>query len=212
MALLAIEIDRVAKRPGEPETFAGSMRELRERTAEISTEIRNLSHQLHSSKLEVLGLVEAVRGHCQEIQAQSVNVRFHDDNVPRSLPHDVELCLFRIVQEALNNVVRHSGAREAEVTLRANGDVLVLSVADLGRGFDERERGGSGRVGAGQHARAPAAHRWRAHRPLRARSGHHDHRARAHPGSGARRPSPQSAWRRSLGQSFTLSSSGQRAS
>ena len=68
---------------------------------------------------EMLGLVAALRGHCQELLAQGVQARFHDENVPRSLPQDVELCLFRIVQEGLNNVVKHSGAREAHVTLLA---------------------------------------------------------------------------------------------
>jgi signal transduction histidine kinase len=139
IALLAIEIDAAARTPGgSPATVARSMRELSQRTAEISTEIHNLSHRLHSSKLEMLGLVAALRGHCQELLAQGIQARFHDENVPRSLPRDVELCLFRIVQEALNNVVKHSGAREAHVTLRWTGDVLLLSVTDAGRGFDER--------------------------------------------------------------------------
>ena len=114
------------------------MHELRQQAVEISTEIHNLSHELHSSKLEVLGLVEALRGHCHELLARGIKVSFHADNVPQTLPHDVQLCLFRIVQEALNNVVKHSGAREAQVTLRATGDVIELSVTDAGRGFDER--------------------------------------------------------------------------
>jgi signal transduction histidine kinase len=138
MALLANEIDAVALRPGlPPATVARSMQELRKRTAEIATEIHNLSHRLHSSKLEMLGLAAAIRGHCQELLAQGVHVHVHDENVPALLSHDVELCLFRIVQEGLNNVVKHSGVREAHVTLRASKDVLVLSVADMGRGFDE---------------------------------------------------------------------------
>jgi len=145
IALLAIEIDAVALnvvRP--PATLAQSLHELRERTAQISSEIHNLSHRLHSSKLEMLGLVAALRGHCQELLAQGIDAHLEDENVPRSLPPDVELCLFRIVQEALNNVVKHSGTREAHVTLRAADDVLVLSITDFGRGFDERRATGSG--------------------------------------------------------------------
>jgi signal transduction histidine kinase len=64
-------------------------------------------------------------------------VHFSDGGVPWSVSHDVELCLFRIVQEALSNVVKHSGAREAYVMLSSTRDELVLSVADSGRGFDE---------------------------------------------------------------------------
>jgi signal transduction histidine kinase len=138
MALLAIGIEEVAMRPGHsPAKVARSMRELHQRTSDISTEIHNLAHRLHSSKLEALGLAAALRGHCQELVAQGVHVKFHDENVPRALPHEVELCLFRIGQEGLSNVVKHSGTRDAQVTLRATGDVLLLSVADSGRGFDE---------------------------------------------------------------------------
>ena len=138
VALLAIEIEQVAMKSGEPPAaMARSMRRLGERTAEISTEIHNLSHRLHSSKLEALGLVSALRGHCQELLAQGLRAHFLDENVPRSLPDDVELCLFRIVQEALTNVVKHSGVREAHVTLNGTNDALLLRVVDFGRGFDE---------------------------------------------------------------------------
>ena len=79
----------------------------------------------------------ALRGHCQELVAQGVHVKFHDENVPRSLSHEVELCLFRIGQEGLSNVVKHSGTRDAQVTLSTTGDALRLTVADSGRGFDQ---------------------------------------------------------------------------
>jgi len=129
----------VARTPeGSAATVARAMLELSQRTGEISTEIHNLSHRLHSSKLEMLGLVAALRGHCQELLTQGVHAHFHDENVPRSLPPDAELCLFRIAQEGLNNVVKHSGVREASVTLRAADGVLTLSIVDAGRGFDER--------------------------------------------------------------------------
>jgi signal transduction histidine kinase len=60
-------------------------------------------------------------------------------DVPASLAPDVQLCLFRVVQEGLNNVVKHSGAREAQVMLSGTGDTLLLRIADSGRGFDEAE-------------------------------------------------------------------------
>jgi signal transduction histidine kinase len=139
MALLSIEITQVTKGLGETaEPLARSIRELGQRAGAISTEIHNLSHRLHSSRLEALGLAEAVRGHCDELCAQGIHASFHDENIPRSLPHSVELCLFRIVQEGLNNVVKHSGAREAQVALRAKGEVIQLTIADFGHGFDER--------------------------------------------------------------------------
>jgi signal transduction histidine kinase len=116
---------------------ARSLRRLGERTAEISAEIHNMSHRLHSTKLVALGLAAAVRGHCREVEAYGVQVHYSEVGVPRSVSPDVELCLFRVVQEGLTNVVKHSGAPEAHVTLSATRDALLLSIADLGRGFDQ---------------------------------------------------------------------------
>jgi PAS domain S-box-containing protein len=138
MAMLAIEIEQVTVQSARsPATVEGSMRHLGERTAEISTEIHNMSHRLHSTKLEALGLAAAVRGHCREVQAHGVQVHYSEGGVPRSVSPDVDLCLFRVVQEGLTNVVKHSGAPEAHVTLSVTRDALLLSIADLGRGFDQ---------------------------------------------------------------------------
>ena len=140
LALLSIEIEQMAAQPVRSTTvLARSMRELGERAAEISTEIHNMSHRLHSSKLDALGLAAAVRGHCREVLAQGLQVDFSEAGVPTSISHDVQLCLFRIVQEGLNNVVKHSGAGQARVTLVGTGEALVLSVADFGRGFNEAD-------------------------------------------------------------------------
>ena len=139
MALLAIEIEQIASQAGRSQQMARAMRELGERTAEIASEIHTMSHRLHSSKLEALGLSAAVRGHCREVLAQGVRVEFWEVDVPASLAPDVQLCLFRVVQEGLNNVVKHSGAREAQVMLSGTGDTLLLRIADSGRGFDEAE-------------------------------------------------------------------------
>ncbi len=180
MALLSIGIEQVAAESvRSPATMARSMRDLSERTVEISTEIHNLSHRLHSAKLEALGLVAAVRGHCREVLAQGVQVHFSEVGVPGSLSPDVQLCLFRIVQEGLSNVVKHSGASEAHVTLSGMRDALRVRIKDSGRGFDHGCRGRSGRVGAREHARASAAGRRRADHQVPSRSRHYDRRARA---------------------------------
>src|SRR6185295_4000083 len=89
----------------------------------------------------------AVRGHCREILKHGIQVYFSEADVPESVPNDAKLCLFRIVQEGLTNVVKHSGAREAHVTLKGSGDELQLRIADFGCGFDEAaaaDRGGLG--------------------------------------------------------------------
>jgi PAS domain S-box-containing protein len=141
VSLLAIEIEQVAMT-----SVAGSLRQIGARTAEISSEIHNLSHRLHSVKLEALGLAVAVQGHCRELRGQGLQVTSVVENVPGALSYEVALCLFRVVQEGLNNVIKHSGAGAAQVMLRGTNDALLLSIADSGRGF---ETDVSGRAGLG---------------------------------------------------------------
>ncbi len=83
LALLSVEIEEVAIKSEDRVTGTESMRQLGARTAEISTEVHNLSHRLHSAKLDALGLQAAVRGHCRELQAQGLRVECLTDNVPR---------------------------------------------------------------------------------------------------------------------------------
>jgi signal transduction histidine kinase len=147
MSLLAIEIEQLAMASQHRAALAESLQQLGARTAGISTEIHNLSHRLHSAKLEALGLETAVQGHCRELRAKGLQVHCLAENVPAGLPYQVALCLFRIVQEGLNNVLKHSDTREAQVTLAGTGDGLSLMIADSGRGFDEAAaaiRGGLG--------------------------------------------------------------------
>jgi signal transduction histidine kinase len=96
-----------------------------------------LSHELHPFKLEVLGLVPSVRGLCREFSQQHhMQVEFVHRDVPAKLPRDVALSFFRIVQESLRNVVKHSGVAEAKVELSGAGDRVDLCVSDRGVGFD----------------------------------------------------------------------------
>ena len=136
LALLSIGIEELAMRSGDRTTLAASMRQLGARTAEISTEVHSLSHRLHSTKLDALGLEAAVRGHCRELHALGLQVQCLAESVPNAVPYEVALCLFRIVQEGLNNVVKHSGAPEARVTLTGTDGAILLTIADSGRGFD----------------------------------------------------------------------------
>jgi signal transduction histidine kinase len=96
-----------------------------------------MSHRLHSSKLEYLGLVAASRGFCTELtDRQKVTVDFQTDGVPRDLPHDVSLTLFRVLQESLSNAMKHSGSSHFEVRLRGGSGEVHLVVRDNGVGFD----------------------------------------------------------------------------
>jgi signal transduction histidine kinase len=96
-----------------------------------------MSHELHSSKLEYLGIATAMRGFCKEFsEQQKVEIDFRHDDIPSSVPPEVSLCLFRILQEALQNAAKHSGVRHFDVELRCASDAINLSVRDSGSGFD----------------------------------------------------------------------------
>jgi signal transduction histidine kinase len=147
VTLLAIEIGQLAKAPEHRAGVAAAMRKLGARTGALSKEIHDLSHRLHSTRLQTLGLRGAVQGHCRELEIEGLRVRCLTEHIPDGLPSDVALGLFRIIQEGLHNVVKHSGVREAEVTLTGTRNGLLLTITDAGIGFDEAaatSRGGLG--------------------------------------------------------------------
>ena len=141
MAILALGLENVAEIVEiSPREAAMRLRQLLSSTNELSTDLHTLSHRLHSSTLESLGVVLGISALCREFATQhAVAVDFKHEGVPRSVTHDVALCLFRIVQEGLRNFKRHSGAKRAGVRLRKQGDELVVSVSDQGVGFDMRD-------------------------------------------------------------------------
>jgi signal transduction histidine kinase len=104
---------------------------------ELGKDVQMLSHQLHSLKLDYLGLAGAMKSLCRELsERQQVQIRFTDTGIPRSLPPDLALALFRITQEALHNALKYSGAREFNVSLNRIDNDIELAVRDKGVGFD----------------------------------------------------------------------------
>ena len=134
------------------------MHELSGRVKQLSSAVHELSHQLHPSKLEQLGLVAAVRGLCDELgQCPRPGYRFHRRaGAVARYPADTALCLYRITQEALRNVIKHSGARHARVELRGSPDAISLRIADDGCRLRHRLGRRQGRARPGQHAGAAA--------------------------------------------------------
>ena len=111
--------------------------QLMKETKEMSADMRSLSHQLHSSRLDLVGLVPALSGLCDEITKKyKIDVHFVEHSFPRNLRKDVELCLFRVAQEGLNNVVKHSEASSVQVDLGANRNTVSLRISDTGKGFN----------------------------------------------------------------------------
>jgi len=114
----------------------------------LSTSVHDLSHRLHPSKLEQLGLVAAVRGLCKELtQCHGLPIEFTHHDMPERFSDDAALCLYRIAQEALGNVLKHSDARHARVELCGSAEAISLRIADDGIGFDSRGANGRGGLG-----------------------------------------------------------------
>ena len=113
--------------------------ETRKQIEELGSDVQALSHRLHSSKLEYLGLVKASAGYCRELaERHNLEIDFQSGDVPK-LPQEIELCLFRVLQEALQNAIKHSGARKFEVLLKATSDDVQVRVHDSGIGFDAEQ-------------------------------------------------------------------------
>jgi signal transduction histidine kinase len=149
LALLAVELDLLGQAPPEPAArLGGRLHELSARVKQLSSDVHDLSHNLHPSKLEQLGLVVGVRSLCKE-QAHNhgLEVEFAHQQMPPSIPDDTVLCLYRITQETLHNVVKHSGASHARVELSGSEDGVSLRVVDDGIGFDPRAADGDRGLG-----------------------------------------------------------------
>jgi PAS domain S-box-containing protein len=111
-----------------------------ERASEICCDIQDISHQLHSSKLQYLGIAAAARIFCEEFsEHEKIKIDFHSMDIPPVVPHDISLCLFRVLQEALHNAAKHSGVPDLEVNLSGASGEIQLTVRDSGIGFDPAE-------------------------------------------------------------------------
>jgi signal transduction histidine kinase len=142
LALLACGLESASEAlPESLQTTKQELHELWNSASEIGADLHAISHHLHSATLETLGLVPGITTLCKEFtMRQGIQVAFYPENIPRAVPPDVALCLFRIVQEGLQNVKKHSAAFRAEVSLRKRGDKLLLSVRDDGCGFDSKDK------------------------------------------------------------------------
>jgi two-component system sensor kinase FixL len=145
LALLSVELEVFGQ--SQPARLV-KIQEFSAQVKRLSSEVHRLSHDLHPAKLEQLGLVAAVRGFCKEFAAaHEMAIEFADRSVPRAIPEDTALCLYRIAQEALHNVVKHSGGTTARVELTMECSELRLTIADDGVGFDPETMHANGSLG-----------------------------------------------------------------
>jgi len=141
LALMALELETAEETIATaPQKAVEQVHNVLNFASELGADLHTLSHRLHSSTLDRLGLVPGVTALCTEFAAQQgIEVDLLTKDVPHSVNHDVALCLFRIIQEGLRNLKKHSGALRGQVRLRRIGDRLLVSVCDEGTGFDLRD-------------------------------------------------------------------------
>jgi PAS domain S-box-containing protein len=159
LALMTVELELIGQAPSESATgLAERTAALSERIKELSSDIQRLCYRLHPRSLARLGLAVAIRSLCREMsEPQAVELRFEENDVPESLSDDVALCLYRVAQESLRNVINHSRAENAEVVLSATQEEIRLVVTDTGVGYEHdqiRERDGLGIISMRERLRA----------------------------------------------------------
>jgi signal transduction histidine kinase len=158
LAALAIALSGVTRRLPPAEAARVTLRQIHERTAELADDVRRISHELHPAVLEHAGLAAALRAHCAELRHDTKLAIELDIPEPlEAVTLDAALSLYRIAQEALRNAVRHAGCQRAWVNCRTAPDVVSLTVADDGEGFDVaaagRDHRGLGLRSMGERAR-----------------------------------------------------------
>ena len=149
LALLSIGIEQlIQKAPESQAQLNEQLQKLSTRTKELSSKVQTLSHQLHPSQLVHLGLVAASRSLCHEVsQSSDIQIDFSHSDVSRSISPEVSTCLYRVLQESLTNVVKHSGAKTAQVELAGSPSEIQLQILDSGVGFDPKSTGSRGGLG-----------------------------------------------------------------
>jgi signal transduction histidine kinase len=139
IAVLGIDLARL-----ESSQLHGGERlvtEAYERTQAVARRVRDLSHRLHPSNLSLIGLPRALERLARDFANAGLTITFTHGDLPDGLPTDVTLCLFRVAQEALQNIIKHSGARAATMHLEVVRGELWLTIADEGTGFELRRAG-----------------------------------------------------------------------
>jgi signal transduction histidine kinase len=144
MAFLAMDVGRLRQTIQANDTDAQVQTQgVYDAVIELARDVQGISHRLHSSRIDLLGLAAAAGDLCREVSShQGLQVEYVQDEVPSSLPEGVAISVFRVLQEALSNAVKHSHARHCKVTLQGLPDALKLEVTDDGRGFDAGAMGG----------------------------------------------------------------------
>lgn len=141
LAMVSVRLGYLKQSPAASAAHLGrEIGDIREEIAGLVSDIQALSHGLYPPRLELLGLEAAAAGFCEELSHRhGVTIDVHFENIPRALPEEISLCVYRVLQEALQNVVKHSVSGHAEVSLSGQIDTLIMEIQDSGAGFDPHE-------------------------------------------------------------------------
>jgi signal transduction histidine kinase len=147
LTLLAIRIEQLKNElPNQAVELLDRMDAVWKQTLEVLADVKASAHELHSPRLEYLGIAKVMKSFCEEFgKRKGIEIAFRHDDVPSLVPPDVSICLFRVLQEALHNGVNHSGVQNFDVRLWGASEEIHLLVRDSGAGFDlEAVRKGQG--------------------------------------------------------------------
>jgi two-component system CheB/CheR fusion protein len=147
LAMLEVDAERLGQQSLISPEIRKDVQSLRDRTAEVSNDIRRVAYQLHPSVLDHLGLQVALRSYCAEFSNRDgIQVKFSGPEQQVPIPEEIALCLYRVTQESLRNVAKHASAKSAVVTLEVVDHRIHLSIRDNGVGFDTaaKHKGGIG--------------------------------------------------------------------
>ena len=142
LALLSVGLDMLRQESSaDGMSLHQRLQELGKDAQELASDVHNLSHRLHSSKLQVLGLKAALKEVCGQVSHQhNIDIDLQSSELPSGLSDDLSLCFYRVAQEALNNAVKHSHSPRIEVKLGNSGGRVWMRIKDFGVGFDATGR------------------------------------------------------------------------
>jgi PAS domain S-box-containing protein len=149
LALLAIDLGKLETQSTHlPNSFSQGISKTREDIINISEDVHDISRQLHPSILEDLGLADALKSECAIFsQHEGLPVKYAPQNVHKKIPRDIALCIYRIAQHSLKNIVKHAKATEVSVSVTCDDNTICLKVVDNGVGFIPKQVKGKGGLG-----------------------------------------------------------------
>ena len=141
LALLAVNLDYLKQRAqASASGFEPEIAAIRQQVTALGSDVQALSHRLHPPRLELLGLEAAVTGFCKELSCRhAVEIDVDVKNIPDTIPPEIALCLYRVLQEALQNVIKHSESTHTRASLQGHTNDITLTVKDSGAGFNPLE-------------------------------------------------------------------------